>query len=243
MPQLFPCFKEKHAVLRSFFVFIFTFYITATSYSQTIDTTLIDNKICIKTSPLALIDPYGCYSYRLGMEFKLIHNTAFSFELGKYYGVGNKKLDLKIHPRGFIIRPEIKYYLNKDKLSVGTFLSLDFFYKKINFDYKDSIHLPSIATFQKQYSIWKEVYSINARYGSLIVHKKKLTVEWYVGGGVRFIKGRNSLSPDENEHILTGENHGDLIGDGQRAVSGVWPNLTIGFKLGYSIKYKVYHSI
>jgi hypothetical protein len=234
MPQLFPWFKKEHAV------FIFTFLITVTSYGQTIDTTLIDNKICIKTSPLAFIDPYGSYSYRLGMEFKLIHNTAFSFELGKYYGLG-KKLDVKIHPRGFIIRPEIKYYLNKYKLSVGPFLSLDFFYKKINFDYEDSIHLPSTATFQKQYSIWKEVYSINARIGSLIVHKKKLIVEWYVGGGVRFIKGHNSLSPDENEHILTGENHGDIIGDGQRAVSGVWPNLTIGFKIGYSIKYKVYH--
>jgi uncharacterized protein DUF3575 len=209
--------------------------------SGQIDTSIIDNKICIKTSPLAFIDPYGSYSYRLGAEFKLINNTAFSFELGKYYDLGQKK-DLKIKPKGFIIRPEIKVYLNKFKLSVGPFVSLDFFYKKIDFEYKDSIRLPSMQPYETQYSIWKEVYSINVRTGNLIVYKNRIAVEWYVGAGIRYIKGRNSLSSEENDNILTGENHGDLIGTGQRAVSGLWPNVTIGFKIGYSIKCKAYHA-
>ncbi|AEW00886.1 hypothetical protein A4D02_13075 [Niastella koreensis] len=201
------------------------------------DTTLIDNRICIKTNPLAFIDVYGGYSYRLGAEVKVINNTAFSFELGKYYGL-DSKLDVKIHPSGFIIRPEIKYYLNKHKLSVGSYISLDVFYKKINFDYADSIRFPSAPTFEKQYSISKDIYGINVKLGTLIVHKKKFVFEWYFGGGIRYIKGHNSLSSDENDHVLTGEGHGDLISDGQRVIKGIWPNLMIGFKIGYSVKSK-----
>jgi hypothetical protein len=221
------------------FSFVVPFLLASQFCLAQINTTIIDNKICIKTSPIALVDAWGGYSYRLGAEFKVIDNTAFSFELGKYYGLG-QKLSLKIHPNGFIIRPEIKCYLNKYKLSTGPYVSLDVFYKKINFDYTDSIHFSSTPTFEKQYSIWKDIYGINGKYGVLIVHKKKLVVEWYVGGGVRFIKGHNSLTAEEDKNVLTGEGHGDLISDGQRAIKGVWPNIMIGFKIGYSVKSKVF---
>lgn len=221
------------------FSFVVPFLFASQFCLAQVDTTVIDNKICIKTNPLAFIDVYGGYSYRLGAEFKVIHNTAFSVELGKYYGLG-PKLSLKIHPNGFIIRPEIKCYLNKYKLSTGSYISLDVFYKKINFDYTDSIRLPSTPTFEKQYSIWKDIYGINVKLGTLIVHKNKLVVEWYFGGGVRFIKGHNSLTSDEDKNVLTGEGHGDLIGDGQRVIKGVWPNLIIGLKIGYSVKSKVF---
>jgi hypothetical protein len=220
------------------FSFIVPFLFASQFCLAQIDTTVIDNKICIKTNPLAFIDVYGGCSYRLGAEFKVINNAAFSFELGKYYGLSPKLV--KIHTNGFIIRPEIKCYLNKYKLSTGPYISLDVFYKKINFDYTDSIRLPSTPTFEKQYSIWKDIYGINGKYGILVVHKKKLVVEWYFGGGVRFIKGHNSLSSEENKHVLTGEGHGDLIGDGQRLIKGVWPNLIIGFKIGYSVKSKAF---
>lgn len=220
--------------------FIVSFLLAGQFCLAQIDTTLIDNKICIKTNPLAFIDYYGGCSYRLGAEFKVIHNIAFSFELGKYYDYGLDKLSLMIHPNGFIIRPEIKYYLNKYKLSTGKYVSLDVFYKKINFDHKDSISLPSTPIFEKQYTIWKDIYGINARYGSLIVHKKKFVFEWYVGGGIRCIKGHNSLSSDEDKHVLTGDGHGGYADEGQRIIKGVWPNIMLGFKIGYSVKSKAF---
>jgi hypothetical protein len=204
------------------------------------DTVLLDNKFALKTSPLAFIDPYGSYSYRLGMECKLVKNFAFSIEAGKYYNVGGR-FQVKINPQGFIIRPEIKWYMNTDKLSAGDYMSLDFFYKKIDFDYKDSLQFYPSPAYQKQYSIWKEVYSANVRYGVLVVHRNKIITEGYVGVGIRYITGHNSLTPDENDHILTGENHGDVIGAGQRAISGLYPNVTAGFKIGYSFKSKLYH--
>ena len=216
-----------------FIIFILFLFSIHVCFAQK-DTIILDNKICLKTSPLAFIDPWGGYSYRIGAEFKIIHNTAFSIELGSYHGFG-KKLDVKIHPQGYIIRPEFKVYLNKHRLSVGRYISLDCFYKKINFDFLDSIRLPSTPIFQKQYTIWKEIYGINGRIGFLNVYKKKFILEWYFGAGVRIINGHNSLSPTEDDNVLTGENHGDLIGDGQRAIHGIWPNLTIGLKIGYNI--------
>lgn len=93
------------------------------------DTVLLDNKFALKTSPLAFIDPYGSYSYRLGMECKLVKNIAFSIEAGQYYNVGGR-FQVKINPKGYIIRPEIKYYLNRDRLTMGDYISLDFFTRK-----------------------------------------------------------------------------------------------------------------
>ena len=223
-------------LLTRFFIFLLFLSGTHVCFAQK-DTILLDNIFCLKTSPLAFIDPWGGYSYRIGAEFKIIDNTAFSIELGEYHGFGNK-LDLKIHPQGYIIRPEFKVYTNRYRLSTGPYISLDFFYKKINFDFQDSIRLPSSPTFQKQYTIWKDIYSINGRIGFLNVHKKNFMLEWYFGAGVRIISGHNSLSSTENDNVLTGENHGDLIGDGQRLIHGIWPNLTIGLKIGYSFRNK-----
>ena len=196
-----------------------------------------DNYFCIKTSPIPLIDVYGSNSYRLGAEFKLIGNTAFSFEAGQYFGLGGI-FEIKHHPQGFILRPEFKVYLNKDGLTVGPYISIDAFYKKIDFGYTDSIRFRGNPPFEKTYNIWKNVYSINVRYGEMLASYKMFTIEWFAGGGIRYIKGRNDLSPEENDNILTGENHGNMIGDGQRAISGVWPNITAGFKVCFAFATK-----
>ena len=39
-----------------------------------------DNIFCIKTNPLSLVDVYGSYSYRIGLETKIYKNFAFSAE-------------------------------------------------------------------------------------------------------------------------------------------------------------------
>jgi hypothetical protein len=202
------------------------------------DTVIVDNYFCVKTSPLAFIDPWGGYSYRLGAECKLIGNTAFSFEAGQYYSLGGK-FDLKYNTKGFIFRPEFKVYVNKLGSTTGPYISVDAFYKKIDFGYKDSIRINPAPVYEKQYHIWKEIYSINVRYGEMEVIKNTFVFEWFIGGGIRCIKGRNDLLPEENDNVLTGENHGSEIGAGQRAISGIWPNITFGFKIGYSFRNKV----
>jgi hypothetical protein len=218
-----------------FLVIAFFLLVSQFCFAQT--ETVEDNYFCIKTSPIPLIDVYGSNSYRLGAEFKLIGNTAFSFEAGQYFGFGGI-FEIKHHPKGFILRPEFKVYLNKDGLTVGPYISIDAFYKKIDFGYTDSIRFRPNPPFEKTYNIWKNVYSINVRYGEMLAGYKMFTIEWFAGGGIRYIKGRNDLSPEENDNILTGENHGNMIGDGQRAISGLWPNITAGFKVCFAFATK-----
>jgi hypothetical protein len=203
-----------------------------TTVAQT-DTTIVENYLCFKTSPLAFIDPYGSFSYRIGAEVKLIRNTAFSIEVGRYYGLLGKRA-VKLHPDGYIIRPELKWYIPKYVYN-SSYVSLDLFYKKIDFGFTDSIRLANGPAYQTEYTIFKEVYGINIRGGGMVVGSN-LVFEFYMGAGVRIIKGHNSLAPEENDHILQGEGSGGLISDGQRLVHGIWPNITIGCKIGYSVK-------
>lgn len=197
----------------------------------------IENKISIKTSPLSLIDPFGGYSYRIGTEFKISRNIAATIEYGRYFSIGKSdKINLKLNTRGFIIKPELKMYLNNRKQTQGKYIALEFLFKKINFDYKDSIKLSSQPVFQKKYNIFKNIYCINAKYGKLNIYTNKFVFEWYIGIGLRFINGHTSLSKEESDGVLTGENHGDIIGKLQREISHIYPNLNAGIKIGYLLK-------
>lgn len=197
----------------------------------------IDNRICIKVNPLALIDVYGSFSYRLGAELKVYRNIAASFELGKYFSVGeNSQLEIRDHSSGWILRPEVKVYFNRQGLTSGRFISMEYIRKKITFNYTDSIQMGTASPYPQTYTIWKDISCITAKYGNLKVYKKGFVFEWFVGAGVRFCSGHNSLTPEENAGVLTGENHGDLIGFGQRSINYVAPNFSIGFKLGYCFK-------
>lgn len=202
-------------------------------YSQVINN--IDNKFSIKLNPLALIDPYGSYSYRIGSEFKIYRNFAFSIEVGKYFNYA-KNDGIRDNVKGYIIKPEIKYYINDYNLTSGQYFSIEYQYKETSFNYTDSIKIAPQPTYSRDYKINKTLSVINLKFGQLKVYKNRFMYEWFLGAGVRFCKGYNSLSEIENKGILTGEGHGSDISWGQRNINYVLPNLTIGFKIGYSFR-------
>lgn len=95
--------------IRLTILFLTSFNICLAQESST-----LDSRISIKTSPLSLIDVYGGYSYRLGAECKVAGNVATSIEFGKYFNFEKgDKLNLRLNTKGFIIKPELKVYLNK----------------------------------------------------------------------------------------------------------------------------------
>ena len=202
-------------------------------YSQVINN--IDNKFSLKFNPLALIDPFGGYSFRIGSEFKIYKNYAMSIELGKYVNYA-ENYSIRDNVQGYIIKPEIKYYLYNNNLTSGNYFSLEYQYKETSFNYSDSIRIAPQPTYSKDYKINKTINVINLKFGQLKVYQKRFLYEWFVGAGIRFCKGYNSLSEIENNSILTGENHGSDIGSGQRNINYVLPNFTVGFKIGYSFK-------
>jgi len=193
----------------------------------------IENKIAIKTNPDTYFDLFGGASYGLAIECKLYKNIAGSIEYGRYYNLNFSSL---INPVGYIIRPEIKYYLNNHKRTSGGFLSLELMHKEISFDYVDSFKIGNSPAYQKQYGISKNVSCITIKCGELKVYQSGFILEWYIGGGIRFSNGHNTLTTDENNGILTGENHGADIGAAQRSFNEILPNLSLGFEIGYRLK-------
>jgi hypothetical protein len=201
---------------------------------------VVDNRFCINTAPLSFIDVFGGNSYRIGLEYKLYKNIAHSIEIGKYFNYSAKGFftPLKINPQGFIIRTSLKYYLNKKSRTVGDYLSIEYLYKNITFDYLDSIRIKPNPVFQKQYTIHKEISAVTIKYGSTKIFKNRFVIDLYAGIGARFFtKGYSTLTPEEEAGVLTGENHDDLVGGGQRVYKDFWiPNLNAGIKLGFRVK-------
>ena len=202
-------------------------------YSQEINN--IDNKFSIKFNPLALVDPYGSYSFRIGSEVKIYKNYAMSIEVGKYFNYSTND-GSRDNVKGYIIKPEIKYYLYNDNLTSGNYFSLEYQYKETSFNYTDSIKIAPQPTYSKEYKINKTINVINIKFGQLKVYQKRFLYEWFVGAGIRFCKGYNSLSEIENNGILVGEGHSSDIRDAERSINYVLPNFTVGFKIGYSFK-------
>ena len=204
------------------------------------DSSVQYNRFSLKLTPLALIDVFGGNSYRIGTEFKLKNNIAASLEYGKYFSYSAKGFfePLKIGTKGNIIRAEVKYYRNKNKLCSGDFFSIEYLYKNISFDYIDSVNIVSKPTYEKQYTIYKEISSLTFKLGNLTVYKNRLLFEWYLGAGIRFYTcGHNTLTEEERNGLLTGEGHGDLVGDSQRVNAvKLLPNLSAGIKVGYMFK-------
>lgn len=198
------------------------------------------NRFSLKLTPLALIDIYGGNSYRIGSEFRLKNNIAASLEYGKYFSYSAKGFfePVKIGTRGNIIRAEVKYYRNKDKLCSGDFFSIEYLYKNTSFNFRDSISSGSKPTYEKQYTIYKEISCLTFKLGNLTVFDNHLLFEWYAGLGLRFYTcGHNTLTEEENKSVLTGEGHGDLVGDAMRVNAvKLLPNLSLGIKVGYQFK-------
>jgi hypothetical protein len=196
-----------------------------------------ETQFTITLNPLAFIDVQGGYSYRIGAEAKIKNNIAGLVEIGKYYSYGgNSKTDIRHNAKGYLIKPAIKYYLNKEKKCIGNYLSLEYLHKEINFNYDDSIKIGTTPTYQKRYNIGKNINAYTAKYGNAKLYKSGIVLDWFVGLGARFTSGGNNLSDIEQKGLLTGEGHGDLIGEGQRSIYKVLPNFSWGFKIGYCFK-------
>ncbi len=199
-----------------------------------------DNKLSIEIPPLALLDGISGPSYQIGSEVKLCHNLSIYFEGGEYintnisyYTDGGRETDLK----GYLVKCELKYYLNHDEITSGNYLSLEGFYKKQSFDWQDSIHLtpPYLTTFTE----FKSVYCLNVKYGQLFVYKSRIIIDWYVGLGIRFGNFTSTLTPQQVSGLKygdTSEYDGDQLGEtvypgGKK----ILPNVVLGFKIGYRI--------
>lgn len=185
-------------------------------------------QLFLKTSLLPLIDVVGGSSVRISSEFKIHKNISFSAEAGKFF-----RYDA--FQNGNVLSFELKYYINKSNC-MGYFIGIEYLQKKTNFEFTDSIAIPSQLRVKKRYEIHKEISYVTAKWGKLNIYSNKYIFEWYIGFGVRYqYNSYNNLSIDENQYLLTGEGHGGILSSGIRNIDTYFsPNINAGLKIGFN---------
>jgi hypothetical protein len=193
----------------------------------------IDNNAIVTLSPLALADVFDGASIRLGTEIKLFRNISFAAEGGTYV----KYLkSTKINPKGYLIRPAVKYYLNKQSCS-GKYIALEYQYKRQAYEMRDSIVI-DISRFEKQYEMRRTIHSVALKYGKLKNIGEKFLLDWYCGIGIRHIRSHSNLNKEEEDGILTGEDGDCPLQEDIIRLTGtrIFPDFHLGIKLGLRLK-------
>lgn len=190
-----------------------------------------DNIIILNVAPLALVDYFDGASLRFGAEFKIKNNISFTIENGQYL---RYLKSTKINPSGYLIRPSLKYYLNRNHC-YGKFIALEYQYKNQHYDLRDSIEYSSI-NFDKQYSMQRIVHFVVFKYGNMINFGKNFIFEWYAGIGIRYIRSYSSLTEEEKNSIIPDSEcpiQKDFI---RQSGTLLYPDFKAGIKIGYKIK-------
>lgn len=161
---------------------------------------LKDNSLIVSMSPLALVDVFDGASLRVDGEVKIKKNYAAALETGFYLPYLKAT---KIEPHGILIRPSFKKYLN-DQTCSGKFIALEYMYKNQGYDFRDSIVIDT-DRFEKQYTMKRLIHSLVFKYGNLKNIGSHFILEWHLGLGIRHIRSHSSLTKEEEDGILTGE--------------------------------------
>jgi hypothetical protein len=187
----------------------------------------------LKFSPLGLIDVFNGNCIKIGAETKILNNIATSLEFGVY--IPNKYTACQ-YARGINVKPELKVYLNKHKRTIGSFVSFEYQYKSVIFNYSDSIRLTINNTYFKTYTINKTVNCFTIKYGATMVSKKNFFFEYHFGIGVMLTNGYSNLSSEEVGKIYRPGDNSLIYSYLSTFDKATYPNIDAGIKLGFRIK-------
>jgi hypothetical protein len=196
-----------------------------------------DSKIFFKLSLLPLVNPYDGYSVRAGGEFKLTGNTSLALEGGGYFSYTNSGLGSGTS--GVIINPEFRYYLNRNKETVGRYIALGYAYKDQTYNWADTIALvqgSSVNKYFRDYEVHKISNTADLKYGGLRVFDTHWVVDWFFGLGIVFKNTSSSLSDAEQKSIVSYGDFGGYESYKNEVGKIIAPAFTAGIKIGWRIK-------
>ena len=89
-----------------------------------------------------------------------------SLEYGGYISIGGTHYYWKEYSKGCVLKPEIRLYKNKEGIAGGDYFSVEYFYKKLNYDFWGEVKVDPTNTYTKNYNMRKEISCFNIKYGS-----------------------------------------------------------------------------
>jgi hypothetical protein len=191
-----------------------------------------ENRLSFHLNPVPLIYQQDGPSYQVGFESRLYHNISFSAAYGGYIRVGNSKWWMKENINGFLLRPEIKVYLNNEEHNDGAYLSLDCIYKKQDFRYWVQYVSDTLGETHDCY-VQKKSCAFNLKYGKVLLSGEHFLFEWYAGAGLNFVSCHDDLTAYQHSQENHGEGSGGLYSSYIRSDQRVQPSITLGIKLGF----------
>lgn len=171
--------------------------------------------------PFSLIDANSFPSFRLGVERRLSRYWSLSGTAGAYF-VGAK---------GWLVKGEIKkYFTVQDHPGRRRYFSAEYFYKHNTYPQSDSIITGT--DYLAQYTICKFVTGIRLKYGVVQMLVHGITIDSYVGAGLRYRNATSTLTPYEYAHINY-ETDGGFIYPYNSAISKtIRPDITLSIRFG-----------
>jgi hypothetical protein len=211
------------SLLLSCFALLFCSHAFSQEYS--------DGKLSVSVAPLSLIDIFDGASYRLGAEAKIYSHWAIAVEAGGYL----KYLPVaKMNPEGYVVKPCLKFYFTPE--ASGKYIAFEYQYKDQRYDVKDSLEVNDFR-FEKQYQMKRKMNCFSLKYGQVEDLGEHFFIEWYAGIGIRYMNSRSSLTREEEDAILDGEENGSTMTKNLVRIIGdlVYPNFIVGMKIGLRI--------
>jgi hypothetical protein len=197
------------------------------------DSLIADNLFAFKLSPLSAINVFDGVSLNVGLEKKIFKNYSFCINGGPYFSYSNKGLGTG--STGYFVNPEVRMYLNRRSKCEGIYLSLDYKYKDNSFNWTDSFFVKSPTgnlKYEKDYRIRTIAHSFNLK-GGFTILEKFLIVDFFVGAGVKIRNTTVTLTEDEKNGLMNVDDYSTFQIYRSTWGNYVWPNITMGIKIGF----------
>ena len=201
-------------------------------FSQDRQPQQIDEILLITLSPLALADIYDGASYRIGSEIKAGSKLAFALEAGGYL---NYLKSTKINPKGFIVKPEIKYYHGNNAKGDRKFVSFEYGFKDQEYGFRHKL-LVEERPVEKKYQMFRKTHTFTFKYGVSRKLGHRFYLQWFGGIGLRLLHSGRELSESERDYIDAAVDDCSMQ-ENLIKVEGrkVYPNFQLGLRLGLGL--------
>ncbi len=218
--------------------FIIIILISVSNHAEGQDT-LVFNSIIFKVAPLAFVNFYSLPTAQAGFEFRFTPRTAIDFSYGQIIGKGSygetgHGFKSKFEVRRYL-RPKHEHRLIKSYVAIEGYYNQEDYSSRGEFTIEDSVGTIDQIFYIEEYRIKKKVGGLNLKYGFTISILKRFVLNVYGGVGVR-VKETIHFDRSRPKDIYYDQDLARYNRD--KEGNYVYPNLTIGLKIGYVLKKK-----
>lgn len=211
---------------------LFFLFVQTVAFAQDSTTDPIEKMVLLTIAPLALADIYDGPSYRFGGEIRAGRKLAFAVEAGGYL---NYLKSTKINPKGYLIKPEIKYYFGRSLKGDRKFVAIEYGFKDQEYGFRHKL-LVDESPLEKKYQMFRKIHTATFKYGISRNIGKRFNLQWYGGIGFRFLHSQRALSETDRQ-IINAAMDDCSMQENLIKVEGrkVAPNFQLGLRLGLGI--------